>query len=173
MRSKEHKKQVLILGVGNYLMGDEGVGVHIAEQLASEPLPPGIDVLDGGTGGFHLMSIMAGYRVIVIVDATIDGQEAGAIRLLEPRFAAEFPRAMSTHDIGLRDVIEGLGILDQLPKIYVLTISVSELQNMEIKLSKPVADAAALAIEQIKGLAGALLSETPGTKIKDAALLAL
>ena len=133
---------VLILGVGNYLMGDEGVGVHVAQRLAGYELPPGVDVVDGGTGGFHLMGILEQYEVVVLLDATIDGRPAGTIRLMEPRFASDFPRSMSTHDIGLRDVIEALQICGKMPKIYLVTISVEDLQPMSVQLSAPVQDAA-------------------------------
>ncbi len=135
-------KCVLVLGVGNYLMGDEGVGVHVAQRLAEEKLPHGVEVLDGGTGGFHLMGILEQYALIILVDATIDGQPAGSIRLLEPRFASDFPRSMSTHDVGLRDVIEALQVTNRLPKIYVVTVSVEDLQPMSIRLSHPVQEAA-------------------------------
>lgn len=138
-------KCILLLGVGNYLMGDEGVGVHVAQHLSDSDLPLGIDVLDGGTGGFHLMGIMEQYKVVVLIDATLDGQPAGTIRLLEPRFASEFPRSMSTHDIGLRDVLEALQITGHLPKIYVITVSAEELQPMSVRLS-PAVQAAALQV---------------------------
>lgn len=129
---------VLVLGVGNYLMGDEGAGVHVAQRLGERDLPLGVEVLDGGTGGFHLMGIFEQYEVIILVDATIDGEPAGAIRLLEPRFASDFPRSMSTHDIGLRDVVEALQITGRLPKIYLITVSAEELEPMTIKLSPAV-----------------------------------
>jgi len=143
---------VLLLGVGNYLMGDEGVGVHIAQRLTDMELPRGTAVLDGGTGGFQLMGAMEQYQVVILIDATIDGQPAGTIRLLEPQFASDFPRSMSTHDVGLRDVLEALQITGRLPKIYVLTVSVEDLQPMSIKLSAPVQEAAVQVVNEISHL---------------------
>lgn len=137
---------ILLLGVGNYLMGDEGVGVHVAQRLAEAHLPLEVDVLDGGTGGFHLMGIIERYKVVVLVDATLDGQPAGTIRLLEPRFASEFPRSMSTHDVGLRDVLEALQITGRMPKIYVITVSVEDIQPMSVRLS-PAVQVAATQVE--------------------------
>ena len=52
-------KPVLILGIGNYLMGDEGLGVHLANQLKAEVDPGLADVLDGGTAGFQLMEYLS------------------------------------------------------------------------------------------------------------------
>ncbi len=73
----QQKGDVLVMGVGNYLMGDEGIGVHIAQQLEKTKLPAYLDVLDGGTGGFLLMSYFDEYPVIIFVDATMDGQPPG------------------------------------------------------------------------------------------------
>lgn len=143
---------VLVLGVGNYLMGDEGVGVHVAQRLTDMELPPGVDVLDGGTSGFHLMGIIERYQAVVLIDATMDGQKAGTIRLLEPRFASEFPRSMSTHDIGLRDVIEGLQVTDRLPKIYLITVSVEDMEPMTIKLSPDVQHSVGIIVDELHTL---------------------
>lgn len=162
--------QILILGIGNYLMGDEGVGVHVAQNLASRKLPPGVDVLDGGTGGFHLMGVMEQYPLIIMVDASIDGQAAGTIRLIEPKFASDFPRAMSTHDVGLHDVIQALCVLDRLPQIYLVIVSVETLQPMEIRLSKPVAKAIEEVSDAIETLMWDIWREdkqpTPGQKLE-------
>ena len=74
---------VLILGIGNYLMGDEGVGVHLVRELEKETLPEGVDLLDGGTAGFQLMEYVEKYPVVIMVDATLDQFPAGSI----PRFS--------------------------------------------------------------------------------------
>jgi hydrogenase maturation protease len=132
------KNNILVLGIGNLLMGDEGVGVHFAQQF-QEKAPEEVDVLDGGTGGFHLMSYFEAYPTLIMVDATLDSDRPpGTIRLIEPRFSKDFPRAMSTHDIGLKDLIEGLSILGRLPQIYLFVVSIKELQEMEIGLTAAV-----------------------------------
>lgn len=145
----------LILGVGNYLMGDEGAGVHLAEQMAEETLPEGVAVLDGGTGGFHLMGHLEAYPRLVIVDATLDGQPVGTIQLRRPRYAADFPRALSTHDIGLRDVLEALSITNKMPEVYLYTISIEDLRQMDLTLSPAVAHAVQVVKGEIRGLVGA------------------
>lgn len=132
------KANVLILGVGNVLMGDEGVGVHAARTLESMPWPDGVVVLDGGTGGFHLMEHLEQARQVVMIDATLDNRPAGTIRRLHPRFAAEFPKALSSHDIGLRDLLEGLTILGRLPEIFLFAVSIDTVQSQTIELSDPL-----------------------------------
>lgn len=130
--------KILILGIGNYLMGDEGLGVHFAQRLAGEPLPPGVEVLDGGTGGFYLTNFIEAYPTVVLVDATLDGHPPGMIRLLEPRFSKDYPKAMSTHDIGMKDLIEAMMLMGTLPKIYLFAVSIKTLQQQQVTLSPAI-----------------------------------
>lgn len=129
---------ILILGIGNLLMGDEGLGVHYAHRIAEAPLPPHVDVLDGGTGGFHLMSWIENFDEIIMVDATLDGRPPGHIREVTPRFSSDFPRAMSTHDIGLKDLVEGLYLLGRPPKIHLYAVSIETVQPMHVGLSPAI-----------------------------------
>jgi hydrogenase maturation protease len=144
---------VLIMGIGNYLMGDEGVGVHVAQRLAKETLPEGIDVLDGGTGGFFLMEYFENYPVVILIDATLDDRPTGTIRVIEPRFASDFPRAMSTHDIGLRDLVEGLAILGKMPKIHLFAVSIEMIQSQQIELSPELERVMPELLAQVKNMA--------------------
>lgn len=146
------EKKALMLGIGNYLMGDEGVGVYIAQKMTQESLPPGVEVLDGGTGGFHLMGHMEQYPLVVMVDATLDGRAAGSVRQIRPRFSSDLPRAMSTHDVGLRDVVEAMSIRGTLPEIVLFVISVEEVQPMYIGLSPAVKAAADALIPDLQYL---------------------
>ncbi len=146
------KNKILFLGIGNYLMGDEGVGVYIANKLAESDCPEGVGILDGGTSGLHMLGIMEQFPVVVMADATLDGRDAGTVRLLEPRFSADFPRAMSTHDLGLRDVIDGLTFTGRLPKIYLFVISVEQVQPMYVGLSPAVQQAADTVIRKVQHL---------------------
>jgi hydrogenase maturation protease len=131
--------KTLVLGVGNLLMGDEGAGVHAVRAL--EPMPIEADVVDGGTGGFHLLSYFEDYDPIIMIDATMDGRAPGTVSLLRPRFSSDFPRVLSAHDIGLRDLVETAALLRPLPEIYLITISVASVQPMQIELSPEVARA--------------------------------
>ncbi len=138
---------ILVLGVGNVLMGDEGAGVHAIQLLEREPAVPGVTYLDGGTGGFHLLSLFQKYDPIIFVDATMDGKAAGTITVIEPRFASDFPRTLSAHDIGLRDLLESAQLIGPLPRLYLLAISIESMQSMSMELSPPVA----VSLPRIKG----------------------
>ncbi len=144
--------RTLVLGIGNVLMGDEAVGVHVANRVADGALPAGVEVLDGGTGGFHLLSCLTDFDTVVIVDATMDGRPPGSVSILEPHYASDFPRSLTAHDIGLRDLVECAALVKGLPKLFLVTVSVDAIQPMETRLSPVVGQAVAAAASAVTGL---------------------
>jgi hydrogenase maturation protease len=156
---KDKSRSILVLGVGNYLMGDEGVGVHLIHYMASADLPEGVDILDGGTGGFLLLNCFEAYRTVIFVDATMDGQPPGTISLLRPKFASDFPTALSVHDVGLKDMIEAVYLMDAQPDIHLFTISVSGITPMTVDLSPEVEAAIPAAVDRVLTLIEAMQKE--------------
>jgi len=150
---EDKSNKVLVLGVGNYLMGDEGVGVHVIYEMEEIDRPDYVDVLDGGTGGFFLMNYFDVYPVVIFLDATMDGKPAGTVSTIRPKFAADFPTALSVHDVGLKDMIEAIYIQDSIPDIHLVTISVDDVLPMTLELSKEVEDSIPKAIAEILRLA--------------------
>ncbi len=150
----------LVLGIGNLLMGDEGIGVFAARRLAREALPGRPEVVDGGTGGFHLLSYFTDYDPIVLIDATLDGNPPGTVRVLEPRYPSDFPRTLTAHDIGLRDVIEAATLVGHLPKIFLVTISIGGLQAVGARVSDPVYAALPTVVEHATDLLSVVASGT-------------
>lgn len=128
----------LVLGIGNLLMGDEGVGVRAIEFLQRDTWPAGVTLVDGGTGGFHLLDYLSSDSPLVMIDATMDGQPAGTVRTLRPRYAVDFPRVLTAHDIGLRDLVEAAQLTGALPEIDLVTVSIDEIRPMELTLSPAV-----------------------------------
>ncbi len=135
---QKYKDRILILGIGNYLMGDEGVGVHVVQALSKIDLPEHVDIIDGGTGSFDLMPILSHYPVVIFVDATMDFRPPGTIDVLYPEFAADFPTVLSAHDVGLKDMIDALEFKGELPKIILITVSIKGMSPMDITLSDEV-----------------------------------
>jgi hydrogenase maturation protease len=157
---KDKSGSILVMGVGNYLMGDEGVGVRVIEELARRPLPEYLDLLDGGTGGFLLLDRFQAYGTVVFVDATMDGAPPGTLNITRPRFASDFPSALSVHDLGLKDMIEAVYLLEQKPDLYLLTISIGGIEPMSVELSEDVAFAVPGAAARLLELGRALHLET-------------
>jgi len=146
----KYKDRVLVLGIGNYLMGDEGVGVHVVQALSKEKLPDFVDVMDGGTGSFDLMPILAQYPLVIFIDATMDFRPPGTIDVIYPQFAAEFPTVLSAHDVGLKDMIDALEFKGELPKIILVTVSIKGMIPMRITLTDDVQKSVPEVVTRIK-----------------------
>lgn len=147
------RKKLLVLGIGNYLMGDEGIGVHVAEQLQDEWLPEA-DVVDGGTGGFYLLDYFERYENIILIDATLDENPTGTIRLIKPRFSTDFPQAMSTHDIGLKDMVRALQLMGKMPEIDLLVVSIATVQQQGIELTPEIKKVVEDVKTRVRGMIG-------------------
>ena len=104
-------------------------------------LGAGIDVVDGGTGGFHLLSYLSDFPRVIMIDAAADGKPPGTVSVLKPRFASDFPKSLSAHDIGLKDLVEAATLVGGLPEIDLITVSVESIQPMSLDLSPSVAAA--------------------------------
>ena len=133
--------QPLILGVGNLLMGDEGVGIAAIRLLEQTDIADHAELVDGGTSGFHLLGLFRDRRHIILIDAATDGKPAGTVSLIHPRYASDFPSTLTAHDIGLKDLLESAALLGDLPEVDLITISIDDLSSMTMDLSPAVAAA--------------------------------
>jgi hydrogenase maturation protease len=115
-------KHVLILGLGNPLLGDEGIGVRVVEELKELELPDGVTVVEGGTAGLGLIGLMEGYQRVIIVDAADMGHPPGRVVRFTPSEAqfktAEAP--LSLHQIGLGEVLVLAKALEMAPAELVI-----------------------------------------------------
>ncbi|MDR1876999.1 MAG: HyaD/HybD family hydrogenase maturation endopeptidase [Flavobacteriaceae bacterium] len=150
---------ILILGIGNYLMGDEGVGVHFIKDLDTIRFPENISFVDGGTGGFTLVPYIESHKTVILVDATKDGKEPGTVSLLKPKFSKDFPVSLSGHNFGLKDMVEILTMMDKMPEIYLFTITIDKMIPMELELSPEVKAAIPVVTERILDLVKNLTSK--------------
>ena len=114
--------KTLVLGVGNKLMSDEGVGVHAVERLVAEyALPKEVQVLDGGTLGLDLLYYLEGIENLLLVDAAETGKEPGAmIRLQDDEVPTFMSIKVSPHQMGVPDMLAAARLKDIFPKRLVL-----------------------------------------------------
>jgi hydrogenase maturation protease len=130
--------KTLVLGIGNLLMGDEGLGVRFIERLLATDLAEKADLVDGGTGGLNLLPYFGEYPHIILVDAASEGHPAGTVSLIRPGLAADFPATLTAHDIGLKDLIGAAALLGDFPEVLLVTVSIDKVQPMTLDLSEPV-----------------------------------
>ena len=133
---QRNQNKTLILGLGNILMGNEGIGVKAVEYMKGKSLPENTVLMDGGTGGFHLLHLFDEYHQFIMIDATINDGNPGEINVIKPKFASDFPRTLTSHDIGLRDLMQSAELLGQLPDISLITINIRALDSVRIGLNE-------------------------------------
>lgn len=147
------EKKTLVLGVGNLLLKDEGVGIHVIQALEKENLPAHVHLMDGGTGGLHLLSWLQGYDRIIMIDATLDNNPPGTVRLIRPRYASDFPPLMSAHEIGLKDMIDAMILTGDLPEdTHLIVISALHINEVGMELTPEVQAAIPEVIRMIREL---------------------
>ena len=137
-------KPLRIIGVGNPLMADDGLGIVAAERLAALDWPEGVEVLDGGTGGLTLLDLLAGARGVILLDAVAMGAAPGTLRRFTgaelERLPAEAP-GLSLHGSGLAGVLALARELGGLPPLVLYGV---EPARVELGLGLSPAVAAAL-----------------------------
>lgn len=137
-------RDTAILGVGSPLMGDDAAGIWIVEHLRQHAdLPPGVDVIDGGTDGVGLVPVIENYRRVILVDAVRMALPPGTIR----RFtwaevqAQDHARALSLHQSDLADALLLAEALDILPGEVVIYGIQPQNTDWDDPISAPVARA--------------------------------
>ena len=143
-------KNILILGLGNILLGDEGVGVRVIEQLLSHPLPDEIEVIDGGTAGYELINFFEGKEKVIIVDAVKTDDTPGSVYKMDLSVVQEDETVqLSLHQIGLKNVFKMASMMDLNPEVTLVGIVPKDYQDYNIGLSEEVEKAIPLAIETV------------------------
>lgn len=140
----------LVLGIGNVLMGDEGVGVRVVEYLVEQnKLPDDVELLDGGTGSMNLLEPLRRAGRVVMIDATADGKPPGSITRLTPKFSNDYPTTITAHDIGLKDLLDALHLMGDPAPVTLFTVSINWPQDLGTELSPEVADSISAVAEQV------------------------
>lgn len=149
--------QVLVLGIGNILMGDDAAGVRVAEAVQSGPRPSGVDVVIGECAGLDLVDEIAGRRRIVVVDAMDHGGLPGTIFRLaggELGGADAAGRTLSQHEFGLTAVLEMARRLECAPaEVVVIGIQPARV-GFSLEMSPEVAAAIPAAARLVLAEAG-------------------
>jgi hydrogenase maturation protease len=133
------KTKIAVMGVGNILMQDEGIGVHTIKNLEKYIFHPHIDLIDGGNMGMDLLPFFDEYDKMIIVDAVDFEKKPGFIDTIENSdILALFTTKMSLHHLGLKDVLSYAKLLDQTPEDLCLVGIQPEKMEMEMQLSATI-----------------------------------
>jgi hydrogenase maturation protease len=147
--TNSESKKTLVLGLGNLLMSDEGVGVHVVRALEKQPLPGNVECLDGGTGGFVLLEPLQEAGRVILIDAAADGNPPGTVTRTTPRFSRDYPPTLTAHDIGVKDLLDVFYIQGGGPEVVLYAIAIDSQQPISLELSETIAQAAQVAVAEI------------------------
>lgn len=148
--------RAVVLGIGNTILSDEGIGVRAAEALREHyELPGNVEVIDGGTAGMELLGPLTGTDLLVVLDAVKAGRPPGTLVRMSGRDVPVFFRAkLSPHQVSLCDVLAGLEFSADLPKEIVLI----GVEPASLELGLELTPTVAAKIPQVLGMAVAELA---------------
>lgn len=122
-------QNLLILGLGNILLGDEGVGIHIINKLKKKLLPDYVSIIDGGTMGLNLIETISGYQEALVVDA-VRGESLPDLRFfsLKEIISENEGTRLTLHEVGFNNVLKLMDTLGmKIPDITILGIRIDEI----------------------------------------------
>jgi len=142
---------ILVIGLGNVLMRDEGIGVRVAEELECRyELPDFVEVIDGGTSGTELLEPMRGVDHLIVADAINTGAEVGTIvRITDEQVPAFFQTKISNHQLGLSDLLAVLRVTEEEPESVAIIGLVPYVLENELGLSPSASEKMEVMIDMV------------------------
>jgi hydrogenase maturation protease len=145
---------ILVLGVGNVLMSDEGAGVHCVHRLSDMySFSDNVELLDGGTLGTRLLGPMSAAAIMIVIDVALQGCAPGAVS----RLSLEDVRERSTdkhsmHELSFSETLFIAEAMAMLPPTVIIAIEPQDMTTISTNLTSPVA-------EKLEELCGRVLDE--------------
>lgn len=150
MNELNERRPILILGIGNILLRDEGVGVRVIEMLQQQNIPDVIELVDGGTSGADLIDILANRRKVIIVDAVDAGKTPGTVIRFEEDDLENIPNsAMSLHELGIAETLKMTDALNCRPQEVVFFGIQPKDITPGLELSGEIADVVEVVAEKV------------------------
>ena len=144
--------KTLILGVGNPLMSDEGIGIEAVKILLDKyKFPENVEIIDGGTQGLELLQYFENVKNLIIIDAVYSSKrKAGEIVVIPKENIKYYLKTkMSVHDVGLEDVISALDLIGQVPENMVIIGMIPEKIEFQVGLSETVKQSMENLVEEV------------------------
>jgi hydrogenase maturation protease len=167
--SSESLRSILVAGVGNAWLRDDGFGGEVARRLSERELPAGVSVMDAGTGGLDLAyEVMRGYDALVILDVSRQGGEPGTLYVMEPdeesvQAGIEDGEVINPHAMDPQTVLRFVKSIGAWPgKVVVIACEPAEVEQMGWGLSDQVAQALDAAVDLVVETVQELRAEPVG-----------
>jgi hydrogenase maturation protease len=148
---EQPEMKTVVLGIGNLIMQDEGVGVRVVEALQRDhEMPEGVTVVDGGTSAMEMLDELSDLDHLIVVDAINAGKPPGTLLRIEGADVPSFFRTrLSPHQIGLPDVLASLEFLGAQPKKMVILGVQPQTMELGMELTPVVAAQVPVLVNQV------------------------
>jgi hydrogenase maturation protease len=148
-------QDILILGIGNLLLKDEGIGVHVVKKMKEISVPDNVEVLDGGTAGLDLVDFIEGRKKLIVIDAVNAGERPGTLyRLTEENLDIKQKAIMSFHDIDFLDALYMSETMNNKPEeVVVIGVEpkdMSEGLELSPEIEEKIPDIIKLVMKELK-----------------------
>ncbi len=132
--------KIAIVGVGNILLKDEGIGVRVVRQLENEyTFPSDVALIDGGTDGPHLTSLVADFDEIIVIDAVEGGEKPGTLyRFTLNDISFDISTHLSIHEMGVLEALNDVKLLGKEPKVTFIGVEPEDISPWGMELSPVV-----------------------------------
>ncbi|OOM80760.1 HyaD/HybD family hydrogenase maturation endopeptidase [Clostridium sp. BL-8] len=121
-------KDTAIIGIGNILLKDDGVGVYVIRKLEDEKLPATVELVDGGTSTLDTLSYFLEYNKVIVVDCLRAGHKPGTIYKINPEEIKDYKQEnLSIHDVQILDVVKMANMLAKFPKVVIFGVEPEEI----------------------------------------------
>lgn len=148
---KRTAKSILVLGIGNILRKDDGVGIHAVRHILDSGMniPDNVEIVDGGTGGYDLLPLMMNRERIIIVDAMKYDDAPGSVYRFASRFLRRGRVVHLVPSFSIRSLIDQLSLLGHDPAVEIIGIVPEDIDSYEIGMSNALHSSFARVIDEI------------------------
>ena len=132
-------RNVLILGVGNLLLTDDGFGVHVINELRNIPFPPNVTLIEAGIVSHQLIPELHGADLLIFVDAVEAGDTPGSIFRFRPedmRFMSQMKASL--HEMSLMDVLHMTALTGNRPEAIIIAVQPKDVKTCSMELNEEI-----------------------------------
>jgi hydrogenase maturation protease len=141
---------ITVVGVGNLVHSDDGLGIHAIQRLQADPrVPKGVALIDGGTFGIELLVYLQDSSRVILIDAADVGQEPGALVRFTGGELIGLPGGASVHQLGVADLLATLPLVSDMPREILLLGAQPGSTDWGTELTAPVAAALEKIVEAV------------------------
>jgi hydrogenase maturation protease len=147
----ESTERILVMGVGNPLMRDDGIGPRVVEMLlAGYEFPQNVEIVDAGTMSYMILDLFREIDRLIIIDAVREtGHPAGTVMKMTPEEIAPNQQPHSMHDIALIDILQAADLMGSAPQAVCVAVQIEAIEDWVLELSAPVEAALPIAVAAV------------------------